>query len=281
MTTELKENGVGVIGLGIIGAPVARHLQEAGYRVVVWNRTPKAFLGAVTTPAEVARQARVIHLFVSDAAAVLEVIAAMADALTPEHVLLCNATIGLQGTLDAAAAAARTGARFLDAPFTGTKGPAEKAQLLYYIGGDEAVLKEVRPVLEVSGGRGIVRIGEIGEAAVVKVATNVLSVAMVQGLAEMLGVLKAAGMPPEALEKALEHHGIRSGLCDLKLPKMLTGDFSPHFFLKHMLKDALLGRELAPGLDLPVTDGAIRALQEGMAKGWANDDFAILARHYQ
>lgn len=279
-TNDLQTAGVGVIGLGIIGAPIAGHLERAGYRVARWNRTPKQ--GALASPADVAHAARVIHLFVADTAAVLEVLDAMGEALTPEHIILCNATIGLQGTLDAARKTASFGASFLDAPFTGTKGAADKAQLLYYIGGDTALLERVRPILEVSGGKGIVPIGKVGDAAVIKVATNVLSAAMVETLSEMAGVVKAAGMAPEVLAHALEFHGIRSGLSDLKLPKILSGDFSPHFYLKHMLKDARLGTDLARqfGMDLPVTEATTAAMETAVEKGWGDEDFAVLARRF-
>jgi len=273
---------VGVIGLGIIGSRVAAHLRTAGYNVPVWNRTPKTEPNFLGSPAQVARAATVIQLFVADGAAVFEVIDAMGDALTPEHTVICNATIGLEATLEAAKRVRERGAKFLDAPFTGSKEAAEKAQLLYYIGGDDATLEAVRPVLEASGGKGIIKIGSIGQAAVIKVATNVLSAATVEVLSEMVSLVKAAGVAPEVLSTALERHGIRSGITDMKLPKMIAGEFEPHFALKHMLKDVRLGLDLATELklDLPVTKITELAMQEGMERGWADLDFSTLIQRY-
>ncbi len=277
-----KQKSVGVIGLGIIGSRVAAHLRAAGYTVPVWNRTPKAEPNFLGSPAQVARAATTIQLFVSDATAVFDVLEAMGEALTPRHTILCNATIGLEATREAARRVQERGAKFLDAPFTGSKEAAEKAQLLYYIGGDDAVLEEARPVLEVSGGKGIVKIGGIGQAAVVKVATNVLSAVTVEALAEVLALVKAAGVAPEALALAMQKHGVRSGLTDMKLPKMIEGDFEPHFALKHMLKDVLLGLELGAEspLDFPATRATADAIREGMARGWADFDFSTIVQRY-
>ncbi len=273
---------VGVIGLGIIGSQVAAHLRAAGYNVPVWNRTPKTEPNFLGSPAQVARAATVIQLFVADAGAVFEVLEAMGETLTSQHTIICNATIGLDATLEAAKRVQERGAKFLDAPFTGSKEAAGKAQLLYYIGGDDEVFLPVKPVLEVSGGKGIVKIGAIGQAAVIKVVTNVLSAVTVEVLAEMLALVKAAGIAPEVLAEALEKHGIRSGITDMKLPKMIEEDFEPHFALKHMLKDVRLGLDLGAELklDLPVTQTTAEAMKEGMNRGWADLDFSTLIQRY-
>lgn len=273
---------VGIIGLGIIGAQVAAALRAAGYEVPVWNRTRKEVPNFQNSPADVVRAAEVIQLFVADPQAVYEVLEAMGPALTQRHTIICSATLGRDATLEAARRVAERGARFLDAPFTGSKEAAGKSQLLYYIGGDDAVLEAVRPVLQVSGGKGIVKIGAIGDAAVIKVVTNVLSAATVEVLAEMVAVVKKAGIAPEVLQKALENHGIRSGIIDMKLPKMIAEDYDTHFSLKHMLKDVRFGLDLGAELklDLPVTATTEAAMSEGVAKGWGDLDFSSLYQRF-
>jgi len=273
---------VGIIGLGIIGSRVAGHLRKAGFQVAAWNRTPKAEPNFLGSPAEVANAAEIVQLFVADAQSVFDVIEAFGETLSPRHTVICSATIGREATLEAARRVAARGAKFLDAPFTGSKEAAQNAQLLYFVGGDEETLHAVRPVLEASGGKGIVAVGAVGQAAVVKVATNVLSASLVQSLAEMLAVVKAAGVTPEGFRLVLEKHGIRNGIIDMKLPKMASGDYEPHFALKHMLKDVRLGLDLAReyGLDLPVTRQTAEAFAEDAANGWAELDFAAAAKRY-
>lgn len=276
-----QRKSVGVIGLGIIGSQVVRHLRTAGFAVSVWNRTPKPEPNFLGSPEEVLHAADVIQLFVSDAEAVFEMIEAMGHALSPRHTVICSSTIGYEATLKAHQRVVERGARFLDAPFTGSKVAAEKGELLYYVGGDDATLELVRPVLAASS-KGIVPIGSVGQAAVIKVVTNVLAAATVEALAEMLAVVGAAGVSPSVLEKALEKHGVRSPLADMKLANMLRDDYEPHFAMKHMLKDARLGLELAAkiGLRLPLTSATAGALEVGAVNGLAEMDYSAVKKLY-
>ena len=106
------------------------------------------------------------------------------------------------------------GARFLDAPFTGSKGAAEKRQLVYYIGGEEQDFLRAKPILEATS-KAIVHIGNVGQAAVVKVVTNLISAVTVQTLAEALAIVRRAGIRPEALAAAIENNAMRSGVTEI------------------------------------------------------------------
>jgi 3-hydroxyisobutyrate dehydrogenase-like beta-hydroxyacid dehydrogenase len=273
---------VGILGLGIIGSRIAKNLREAGLPVVVWNRTPKPEPNFLGTPAEVAEASDVLQLFVADPQAVYEVLEAMGDSLTSRHTVVCSSTIGRDATLKAAELVTAKGAKFLDCPFTGTKGAAEKGQLVYFIGGDDATLEAVKPMLEPVS-KAIVKIGEVGQAALVKVLTNVINGAYIEVLIETLAVLKAEGMDPAIMTKALEYHGVRSPMIDLKLPKLLDGSFEDtHFSLKHMLKDVHFGLGNAADLklELPVTQATATAMEEGIEKGWADQDFTCIMKRY-
>ncbi|MHA3771598.1 NAD-binding protein [Verrucomicrobiota bacterium sgz303538] len=273
---------VGLIGLGIIGTRAAAGLRAAGYRVYVWNRTPKPIPNFLGSPAEVAQVCEIIQIFVADARALMEVLEAMRDSLTPGHVIVCNATIGPEATIEASKFVQERGARFLDAPFTGSKLAAEKRQLVYYIGGDEATFLRVKPVLEATS-KAIVRIGGIGDAATIKVVTNMISAVSIQALSEALAIVQKAGLPPDTLAAALEHNAARSGTMELKLPKMLAGDYEPHFSLKHMLKDVQLGMQMAKKLDVdtPATAVTAKVMSNATDRGWGEDDFASVYRTYE
>ena len=277
-----NRKNVGVIGLGIIGNRVAAGLRHAGFNACVWNRTPKPAPNFLGSAAEVAEECDVIQLFVADARAVMETIESIAGALTPEHIIVCNATIGLDGTLEAAKRVRQLGARFLDAPFTGSKMAAEKRQLVYYIGGDEQDFLQVKPILEATS-KAIVHIGEVGQAAIVKVVTNLISAVTTQTLAEALAIVRAAGIRPEALVAAIEQNATRSGVTDLKLPVMLSGDYTPHFSLKHMFKDVQLGIQLANrfSLDVPATSTVGGVMYGALAKGWGDLDYAAVSKIYE
>jgi 3-hydroxyisobutyrate dehydrogenase-like beta-hydroxyacid dehydrogenase len=271
-----------LIGLGIIGSRVANALRLSGYHVYVWNRTPRAAPNFLASPHQVAELCDIIQLFVADAQALFSVLDSMTDALTPSHVIVCNATVGPEATIDAARLVQDRGARFLDAPFTGSKAAAENRQLVYYIGGEDKTLQAVEPVLKASS-KSIVKIGKIGDAATIKVATNMLAAVTVQTLAEAYAIVKGSGIDPATLGEALKHHGIRSDLTDAKLAKILSRDYEPHFSLKHMFKDVQLGIHIANSLDidLPATTSTAGVMYGGLTRGWADDDFSVLARSYQ
>jgi 3-hydroxyisobutyrate dehydrogenase-like beta-hydroxyacid dehydrogenase len=280
MPRKSRKN-VGLIGLGIIGSRVAAGLRAGGYHVFVWNRNPRPVPNFLGSPLEVAEMCEVIQLFVADGQAVFQTIEAFGDALTDKHVVVNCATIGPEATLEAARRVQARGAAFLDAPFTGSKGAAEKAQLVYYVGGDSAVFERVKPVLEATS-RAIVHCGKIGDAAVLKVATNMITAVTTQTLAEALAIVRKCGIAPEAFGAAIQQNACKSGVVDLKLPKMLTGDYSPHFSLKHMFKDVQLGIQLANSmqLEIPATAAAAGVLFGGMNKGWADMDFASVFKQF-
>src|SRR6266478_213528 len=119
---------VGLIGLGIIGSRVATGLRGAGFQVYVWNRSPKPAPNFLASPAEVAEVCETIQIFVADAYALTRVLEMLGPRLTPEHLIICSATIGPEATLEAAKLVEERGARFLDAPFTGSKLAAERSQ---------------------------------------------------------------------------------------------------------------------------------------------------------
>jgi len=281
MPKKSRKN-VGLIGLGIIGSRVANALRLGGFHVYVWNRTPRAAPNFLASPRQIAELCDVIQLFVADAQALFDVLEAMGDAVTPSHIILCNATVGPEATLEAARIVQERGAQFLDAPFTGSKAAAQNRELVYYIGGDGKTLEAVETVLQASS-KTIVKIGKIGDAATVKVATNMISAVTVQTIAEAYAIVKESGIEPSALAEALKHNAARSGVSDAKLAKILERDYEPHFSLKHMFKDVQLGIHIANSLDidLPATTATAGVMYGGLTKGWADLDFSVLGRNYQ
>lgn len=281
MPRKSRKN-VGLIGLGIIGSRVAAALRQAGFHVYVWNRTPRAAPNFLGSPGEVAELCDVIQIFVADSQALFQVLEEMKEKLTDQHVIVCNATIGPEATIEAAKVVTERGAQFLDAPFTGSKAAADARQLVYFIGGASEVFRRVEPMLKVSS-KQIVQIGKIGQAATVKVATNMLAAVTVQTLAEAVAIVQRSGIAPSVLADALEHHGVRSAVLDQKLGQIVHRDYEPHFSLKHMFKDVQLGIHIANSLDLdiPATTATAGVMYGGLNRGWGDLDFAALAKIYE
>ena len=259
---------VGVIGQGIIGSRVAECLRKSGREVYVWNRTPKPLPNFLGSPAEVAALADVIQIFVSDSEALREVVAGFRETLESRHTLIANGTFDPETVAEIYRDVRETGAAFLDAPFTGSRLAAEAGDLVYYIGGDTRTLEKVRPVLDVSS-KAILHLGRVGEASLLKIATNMISAATVGILAEAYGLVAKAGVDPQKLEEALAQNGCFSPLVGMKLPRILARDYEPHFSLKNMFKDAQyalnLGKQLAVEQPVLSTTASVmyRAIQKG------------------
>ena len=280
MARKSRKN-VGIIGLGIIGTRVAQSLRAAGFQVFVWNRTPKPAPNFLGSPVEVAEICDVIQIFVADSQALFQVIDGFGGALTENHTILCSATVGPEATVEASRLVKAKGAKFLDAPFTGSKLAAEKSQLVYYIGGEDAAFKKAEPMLKASS-KAIVRCGEIGHAAVLKVATNMITAVTTQTLAEALALVTKAGLSPATFATAIENNACRSGTTDIKLPKMVAADYDPHFSLKHMFKDVQLAIHMANALDIevPATTVTAGVMYGALNRGWADLDFASIFKLY-
>ena len=272
---------VGVIGLGIIGTRVAAHLREKGFYVFVWNRTLRRVPNFVGTPAEIAEMCDCLQIFVSDDDALLEVTNQLTSALAPRHIMLAHCTVSPHSMRAAAEIVDRRGARFIEAPFTGSKMAAEKGELVYYVAGDDAALREARPILEASS-KEIMVIGEIGQATAVKIATNMVTAASIQAAAEALALVQTVGLPLEKLVEAMRGNASHSATLAMKLPKMIEANFEPHFSLKHMLKDMQIASRLGLShyLELAVTGATRERLLEQMQRGYGDDDYSAVARKY-
>ena len=280
MARRTKKN-VGVLGLGIIGSRVADNLRDRGFHVFVWNRNPRPVPNFVGAPAELAEMCDYIQIFVSDDEALLDVIRQMAPALGSRHIVIAHPTVAPHSMRTAADLVERRGARFVEAPFTGSKLGAEKGELVFYVAGDDVALREARPILEASA-KEIIEIGEIGQATVVKLATNIVTGASVQALAEGLALINHVGIRAEKFVAALQNNASYSKTLAMKLPKMIKSDFEPHFALKHMLKDMKIASQLGltHHLELAVTTAARDRLLEQEQRGYTEEDFSVVARKY-
>lgn len=280
MARPAKPN-TGVIGLGIIGSRVAANLRKAGNQVWVWNRSPRPEPNFLSSPAEVAESAKIIQIFVSDGQALMDVVTAMAPVLGPEHIVLNHSTVAPRETIEAGRVVEGRHAKYLDAPFTGSRDAAEAGQLVFYIGGGADTLEKVRPVLEVNA-KAILPIGEIGQAAALKIAMNLVAAISVSSYAEALALLDRSGIPLQKIGEVFPSHVANSSLVDLKVPGMITDDFDPRFSLKHMFKDVQIGLAMAAdfGVDLPASSAFAGSAMSGLQNGWGDLDFSVVARHY-
>jgi len=269
---------IGVIGLGIIGATWGRHYHTAGVLAGAWNRTPQpGFPQWRATPEAVAAAAEVVQVVVADPPAVRGVLEKILPVLGPGKIVMQSSTIDPASSDEFRAAVLARGARYLEAPFTGSKIAAEQRKNVFYLGGDPALIAELEPLLTlISEAR--MRIGDHRQATVLKLAMNLNICALLQGLSEALVMARRAGISDDVLFGALGINVGNSAFAKLKEPKLRTGDFSPQFSVKHMLKDMRLAEGTAAGAGLPLLAAVRGQLAAANAAGWGDEDVAALLK---
>ncbi len=267
-----------VLGLGIIGSVWARHWAADGHVVRTWNRSAKPDAPGFTSDLAAAiRGAELIAIVVADPPAVAGVLERIAPELTSAMVVAQHSTVGVADTMGYAALVQGRGAAYLDMPFTGSKPAAEQRQNVFFIGDDHAVLPRVEAVYRALA-KTLLPIGSIGQASAIKLSFNLLIANLNQAMVEALELARRSGIAPVAWFDALDSNVAKSGLADLKKPKLLSGDFSPQFSIKHMHKDLRLALAHAAslGLTLPETASVERSYAQAQELGMGELDFSAL-----
>lgn len=271
-------NKISVIGLGIIGAIWAKNLQADGLKVRGWNRSPKKELSFFEPDLRKAvEEAELIFIVVADPPAVAGVLDQIVPILRPGQLVVQSSTISAAWTRRFAEQVRASGADFLEAPFTGSKPAAEARKTVFYLGGEETMVEKARPVLKRIAEH-VIFVGPLGSASSLKLALNLNLAHMANSLSESLALARSEGIRDEVYFEALHLNAGRSPLSDLKEPKLKAGDFSPQFSLKHMNKDLRLALETAGDLDLPQAKALKLLYDKGIADGWGEEDFTVLAR---
>jgi 3-hydroxyisobutyrate dehydrogenase len=276
---------IAVLGIGLMGAPMARNLLAAGFTVRVWNRTEEkaqalAQAGAepAPTPAAAAAGAAIVVTMLSDAdatqAAMRPPDGALAD-LQPGAVWAQMGTLGLEGTEACAALAAEHGVTFVDAPVLGTKQPAEQGALVVLAGGPDEAREAVAPVLDAVGSRTL-WVGEAGAGTRLKLVANTWVLALVEGLAESFALAERLGLDPQAFLDAIAGGPLDSNYAKLKGGAMMAREFTPAFPLRLAAKDARLivdaGR--TAGLELPLVQAVAAQFAAAIEHGHGDEDLA-------
>ena len=277
---------VGFIGLGVMGRPMALHLQRAGHELHVWARRPASAAGLPATlhatPAELGRACEVVFTVITSSADV-EAVALGPDGLiagmAPGAVLVDCSTIAPDVARRIADELGRKGIAMLDAPVSGGAQGAIDATLAIMAGGDAAVLEKVRPLLDCLGKR-IVHVGPNGAGQVAKACNQMIMVAAIQAAAEAMHLARAAGVDCGKVRDALAGGSAGSRVLDVMGKRMVERDFAAGIEARLHHKDFGLVLEAArkSGVPVPLTAAVAQQLNSLMAQGWGGDDTASLLR---
>ncbi|HEY3548914.1 MAG TPA: NAD(P)-dependent oxidoreductase [Propionicimonas sp.] len=279
---------VAVLGLGTMGAAMARRISGAGMATTVWNRSAGRTAAFADGPARVAAEvadavagADVVLTMLFDAAAVESVIAEALPAMGSGAIWLQCSTVGVEAANRFATAAAAAGIGFVDAPVLGTKAPAEAGTLTALLAGSDEDLAAVEPVIAAIATK-TVRAGLAAPAAsALKLAMNAWIATITAGIAQSLTMADRLGLDPALVLEALHGAAADSPYAQLKGGAMLKLGFAAQFEVVGLLKDVRLAREATPGMPqqlLAALDELYAAAADG---GAAHADIAAVWRAFQ
>jgi 3-hydroxyisobutyrate dehydrogenase len=280
---------IAVLGTGRMGAPIARNLVAAGFDVSVWNRTaeraaPLAADGArlAVSPADAAEAADVVVTMLSDGDAVNRVMVGPRGALAslrPGSAWIQMATIGDEWTGRLAALATANNLEFVDAPVSGSDGPAREARLIVLASGPEALRARLQPIFDAIG-RMTLWLGPAGTGTRMKLVLNDWLASLTEGMAETIALARALGLDPQLFIAAIEDGPLGSPYAVAKARAALAGEVVPGFALRHAFKDVGLAVDAARerDLELPITEAISRRWQQAIVDGHGDEDIcAVIA----
>ncbi|MGW3991252.1 NAD(P)-dependent oxidoreductase [Streptomyces sp. NPDC004830] len=280
---------VGFIGLGVMGQPMARNMARAGTRLVVWNRTPgrceplrAAGADVAADAEEVFHRAGTVFLMLADEAAVDTVLGRG----TPDFGRrVADRTVVHMGTTSAEYSRALegeirgAGGRYVEAPVSGSRVPAERGELVGMLAGDEDAVAAVRPLLapvckETFG------CGPVPGALLMKFSVNLFLITVVTGLAESFHFAGRHGLDQGLLREVLDAGPMASAVSRMKGPKLLERDFSVQAAAADVLKNNRLIAEAARKADVasPLLDVCHALYEETVRRGHGGDDMVAVLR---
>ncbi|KRA16790.1 NAD(P)-dependent oxidoreductase [Lysobacter sp. Root604] len=275
---------VGFIGLGAMGAPMARYVHNRGLLTAVGNRTQaKADALAAELDVRAARSAAnfadcdVVTLCVSLDADVLENVAALAEVLKAGAIVVDHSTVAVETARRCAAMLATHNIGFIDAPVSGGVEGARNGKLSVMAGGDAEVLERARPAIEAYAAR-ISHMGGTGAGQATKAVNQVLVAGINEAVCEGLALGEKLGLDPERLLPTLLAGAANNWFLDKRGATMLRDEFAPGFKCAHMLKDLRIVQGIArdSGIRTTVIDQALADYAELIERGMGESDTSAL-----
>jgi 3-hydroxyisobutyrate dehydrogenase len=280
---------LGWVGVGKMGLPMASHLLAAGHSVAACDLVPALVDAAVArgariaaTPAAAAREAEVVFSSIPDDRALRTVALSETGVLAgtrPGAVYVDTSTVSAAASAEVAAAAAARGVHYLRVTVSGNNKMAEDKALTIMASGEPAVYERCRPLLALFGPQQYY-VGEAEQARTLKLAVNLMVYATIAGLAEALAIGRRGGVEWKQMLDVIAASAIGSPLIKAKSAALKARDFSPTFTCLQARKDLGLisGAAAASGVAAPVAEIAARLVEDCIANGAAEEDYAAMIK---
>jgi 3-hydroxyisobutyrate dehydrogenase len=280
---------IAVLGAGRMGAPMARNLLDAGFAVSVWDRTPEkahplSDSGArlFHSPAETVDGAEVVLTMLPNGPITDDVMSDTNGALAslrPGSVWLQMGTVGIEWADRLARRAADHGIEFVDAPVSGSDGPAREGTLVVLASGPDQLRDRVEPIFDALG-KQTLWLGPAGHGSRFKLVLNNWLATVVEGVAETIALAETLGLDADLVPDTLAESPLGSPYAVAKGRAMVEHHFEPGFTLGLAFKDIGLALDAAEanGLDLAITKSIVERWDQAMADGLADEDVSTVIK---
>ena len=286
-----KSKKVGLIGLGIMGKPMAKNLVKAGYDVAVSSRRREpvdelvAFGARSATNAEIGSTCDVVLTMLPDSPQVKSVMLGtdgVAAHMSAGKVFIDMSSINPLASKEIAAELAKKGVEMLDAPVSGGETGAIEGTLSFMAGGKREIFDEYKDLLGAMGSS-VVYCGEIGAGNTTKLANQIIVAGNIQALAEALTLAVKAGVDPEIVFNAIKGGLAGSHIMDAKAPMMIADNFKPGFKIDLHIKDLKNALDCAHtvGAYTPMTAGVQEIFQWLHNNGCGSEDHDAVLKYYK
>jgi 3-hydroxyisobutyrate dehydrogenase len=277
----------GMIGLGGMGAGMARNLAKAGLLEGVYNRTAATAdalaqdlqVTAFKRIADLAGSVDIILLCVSADADVISVVESVRETVRPGTIVVDMSTVSRATALEAAGLLSEKRAFFLDAPVSGGVEGAKNGALAMMVGGDEAVFESAQPVLAAMASR-ILYMGPTGSGQATKAVNQIMCAGINEAVTEALAFAEAQHLPMDKVIEVIAGGAAGNWFLDKRGLTMTQGIFKPGFKLALHHKDLKICQAMAAeiGAEIPVSEMAIKDYDQLMAEGHGDEDISAMYR---
>ena len=277
---------LGFIGLGLMGAPMASRLIQAGYTVHIYNRTKEKALplikqGAVWNDSAslAASNAEIIFTMLTDDNALRKTADGIQSTLKNNGIHIDCSTVSpaLTTALDLEYSNSHRG--FLHVPVLGSVPQATDGSLMLFAGGNEEIFSKVASVLNILGSK-IWRFPTVHQASNLKLAMNSFIAGMIATLSQALMFTQKANIDGSVLLDVLNHSALNTPMYQTKGTSILQNNFAPRFFLENLLKDVNLFRTAGGSIhaSTPVADTVSELLEQAVKKGFSKEDYSAIVK---
>lgn len=267
---------------------MAANIAKAGYDIVVYNRTRQKAEPVVhhaqaqwrDTPIEVAKESDILFTMLASPEVVRETALGengFLEHMRPDTIWVDSSTVNPSFSVEMAAESKKRKVEFLDAPVAGSLGPAEKGELIFLVGGMNAVVKKCEPLFQVMGKK-YVHVGENGKGTSLKMVFNLLLGEAMYAFSEGMNLGRSLGISRETLLEVLMGSPVVAPFIAGKREKLENGDYEPEFPLRWMQKDLQLASKTAyeEGMPLPAVNVIKEIYSMARKQGYGEKDFSSI-----